>query len=226
VGMPAVVDPKRHVGGGAQFRDRFKEVRVEHLGSVAPIEGCDVRVLIGLPRLNVVRRRTGLCTPVDKGLGSIFGPFSTRTADGHTRPRVSRARTKSSPAASFDLLVVVLSTALLHFFSTLRGPVSCTRASSVHDPTKRPDPVELLDIELHCQGSACPAREIRIRLEPHRQDWLQSLHSQKWYCPLCREPVTLRWVQAAAVTEQLEPAPRSTTAQPRDVPEPNRRHRR
>ena len=69
-----VVDPKPRAGDGAQLRDRFEEVRVQHLGPVAPIEPLDVRVLIRLAGLDIVRRDAVLGTPVDKGLRRKLGP--------------------------------------------------------------------------------------------------------------------------------------------------------
>ena len=39
MGPLAVVDPKPSVGQGAQFRQGFEEVRIQHLGPVAPING-------------------------------------------------------------------------------------------------------------------------------------------------------------------------------------------
>jgi hypothetical protein len=42
MGPLSVVDPEPGVGEGAQLRDGFKEVRVQHLGSTAPIEAFDV----------------------------------------------------------------------------------------------------------------------------------------------------------------------------------------
>ena len=55
MGPLAVVDPQPGVGQRAQFGDRLEEMRVEDLGAIAPIEAFDVRVLIGLAGLDVVR---------------------------------------------------------------------------------------------------------------------------------------------------------------------------
>jgi hypothetical protein len=49
VGPLTVVDPEPGVGEDAQLRDGFKEVRVQHLSSIAPIEALDVRVLVRFP---------------------------------------------------------------------------------------------------------------------------------------------------------------------------------
>ena len=73
MGPLTVVDPEPGVGEGAQLRDRFKEVRVQHLCSVAPIETFDVRVLIRLSWLDVVRGHAVLGTPIDEGLRREFG---------------------------------------------------------------------------------------------------------------------------------------------------------
>ena len=73
VGPLTVVNPEPRVRDGAQLRDRFKEVRVEHLGSIAPIEAFDVRVLVRLAGLDVVRRDAVLGTPVDERLRGEFG---------------------------------------------------------------------------------------------------------------------------------------------------------
>ena len=45
MGPLAVVDPKPSVGQGAQLRQGFEEVRVQHLGPVAPIETFDIGVV-------------------------------------------------------------------------------------------------------------------------------------------------------------------------------------
>ena len=81
MGPLAVVDAKPGVGKGAQLRDGFKEVRVQHLGSIAPVEALDVRVLVRLPGLDVVRRHTVLGAPVDEGLRRKLRPV----VDTHRR---------------------------------------------------------------------------------------------------------------------------------------------
>ena len=68
-----VVNAQPLVGDGPQLGDRFEEVRVEHLGPIAPIEAFDVRVLIRLARLNVERRHAVLGTPLDKRLRRKLG---------------------------------------------------------------------------------------------------------------------------------------------------------
>jgi len=72
MGPLAVVDPEPGVGEGAQLHDGFKEVGVQHLGSIAPIEAFNVRVLIRLPRLDVVRGHAVLGAPIDEGLRREF----------------------------------------------------------------------------------------------------------------------------------------------------------
>lgn len=72
MGPLAVVDPERGIGHHPQLRDRFKEVRIQHLGPIAPIEPLDVRVLIGFARLDVMRRHAVLRAPVDEGLRGEF----------------------------------------------------------------------------------------------------------------------------------------------------------
>jgi len=72
VGPLTVVDPEPSVGEDAQLRDGFKEVRVQHLGSIAPIETLDIGVLVRLAWLDVVRRHAMLGAPVDEGLGGEF----------------------------------------------------------------------------------------------------------------------------------------------------------
>jgi hypothetical protein len=68
----AVVDPEPSVGEDAQLRERFKQVRVQYLGSVAAVETLDIRVLIWLPRLDVVRRHTVFGAPVNERLRREF----------------------------------------------------------------------------------------------------------------------------------------------------------
>ena len=72
MGPLAVVNPKPGVGQGAPLRDGLKEVRVQHLGSITPIEALNVGVLIWLARLDVVRGDAVLRTPIDKRLGGEF----------------------------------------------------------------------------------------------------------------------------------------------------------
>ena len=73
MGPFAVVDSEPRVGEGTQLRDRFEEVRVQHFGPIAPIESLDIRVLIRLARLDLVRRHAVLRTPIDEGLCGEFG---------------------------------------------------------------------------------------------------------------------------------------------------------
>ena len=68
MGSLAVVNPEPGVGQRLQLGDRFEEVRVEDLRSIAAVEPLDVRVLIRLARLNVMRRDAVLGAPVDEGL--------------------------------------------------------------------------------------------------------------------------------------------------------------
>ena len=72
-GPLAVVNPEPGVGESAQLRDGFKEVRVQHLGSITPIEALNVGVLVRLAWLDVVRRHTVLDAPVDERLRREFG---------------------------------------------------------------------------------------------------------------------------------------------------------
>ena len=73
MGPLAVVDAQPLVGHSPQLGDRFKQVRIQHLGSVASIEALDIRVLIWLPGSDVVRCHAVLGTPVDEGLRGEFG---------------------------------------------------------------------------------------------------------------------------------------------------------
>jgi len=87
VGPLTVVDPEPGGGEGAQLRDKFKEVRVQHLRSIAPIEAFDVRVLIRFPRLDVVRGHAVLRAPIDEGLR---GEFRAVADADRGRPSVER----------------------------------------------------------------------------------------------------------------------------------------
>lgn len=51
-----VVGHEPALGQGAHLRARFKDIRIEDLGAVAAIEALDVRILIGLARLDVLDR--------------------------------------------------------------------------------------------------------------------------------------------------------------------------
>jgi hypothetical protein len=73
VGPLAVVNPEPSVGEGAQLRDGFEQVRVQHFGSVAPVEALDICVLIRLPRLDVVGRHTVFGAPINERLRRKFG---------------------------------------------------------------------------------------------------------------------------------------------------------
>ena len=74
MGPLAVVDPKPRVGQGAPLRQGCDEVRVQHLGPVAPIETFAIGVLVRLAGLDVVQRDAGLGAPVHAGLGGELGP--------------------------------------------------------------------------------------------------------------------------------------------------------
>ena len=67
-----VVNAQPSLGDGPEFGDRFEEMGVQHFGAIAAIEALDVRVLIGLARLDVVRGDAVLGTPLDEGLGREF----------------------------------------------------------------------------------------------------------------------------------------------------------
>lgn len=51
MGPLAVVDPEPGVGEGTPLRDRFKEVRVQHLGSVASVNRLLKNSMEGIDRL-------------------------------------------------------------------------------------------------------------------------------------------------------------------------------
>lgn len=57
-------------------------MRVEDFRPIAPIKAFDVRVLIGLSRLNVVNRRPVCGAPIHEGLRGKFWALSTRIAEG------------------------------------------------------------------------------------------------------------------------------------------------
>lgn len=79
----AVVDPQPVGGDGLQVGGGFKEVRVQHLGPVPAIEALDVRILIRLPRLDVVDGDAMRRRPVDKGLRLIAEQSTVRlSTDG------------------------------------------------------------------------------------------------------------------------------------------------
>jgi len=59
-----VVSLKPVVGDLAHFVERVEQVRAEHLFAVGPIETLDVRVLIGLGRLNETQLDVLLLAPV------------------------------------------------------------------------------------------------------------------------------------------------------------------
>ena len=79
----AVVDPQPVGGDGLQVGGGLKEVRVQHLGPVPAIEALDVRILIRLPRLDVVDGDAMRRRPVDKGLRLIAEQSTVRlSTDG------------------------------------------------------------------------------------------------------------------------------------------------
>ena len=94
MGPLAVVDPKPSVGQGAQLRQGFEEVRVQHLGPVAPIKTFDIGVLVRLTWLDVVHRDAVLGAPVHEGLGGELGPVVVRRADGQPWSATSSLRTR------------------------------------------------------------------------------------------------------------------------------------
>ena len=94
MGPLAVVDPQPGVGQRPQFRDRLEEMRIEDLGPIAAIEAFDVRVLIGLARLDVVNRRAVLGAPIDEGLRGEFGAVVDAERDGQPWTATSSSRTR------------------------------------------------------------------------------------------------------------------------------------
>ena len=73
MGPLAVVALEPGVGEIPDLADRFKGIRIEYFGAVAPIEAFDVRILIGLTRLNVVHCHTVGFAPVHDRLCGEFG---------------------------------------------------------------------------------------------------------------------------------------------------------
>ena len=55
------------------LRQRFKGIRIEHFRPVGPIEAPDVRVLIGLARLDVMQGNAMRRAPIDEDLRQKFG---------------------------------------------------------------------------------------------------------------------------------------------------------
>jgi len=74
VGPLAVVDPQPGGRESLEFRERFKEVCVEHLRPVAAIEPFDLGILIGLAWLDVVNGHALFRAPMDEALSSEFWP--------------------------------------------------------------------------------------------------------------------------------------------------------
>ena len=69
-----VVDPQPCHGQRLQLGDRLKEMGVEHLRAIAPVEPLDVGILVGLARLDVVDRHPVVGAPVDERLREKFRP--------------------------------------------------------------------------------------------------------------------------------------------------------
>ena len=83
-----VVDPQPCHGQRLQLGDRLKEMGVEHLRAITPVEPLDVGILVGLARLDVVDRHPVVGAPVDERLREKFRPVvrpqGRRAAvDGH-----------------------------------------------------------------------------------------------------------------------------------------------
>ena len=107
MGPLAVVDPQPGVGERAQLGDRFEEMGIEDLRSVAAIEAFDVRVLVGLAWLDVVNRHAVLGTPIDEGLGREFRPLSTRIADGQPWTATSSSSTRITRRLGSDSPIAI-----------------------------------------------------------------------------------------------------------------------
>ena len=100
----AVINPQPGTGQRSQFGDRLEEMRIEDFGPIAAVEALDIRILIGLARLDVVNGDAVLDAPIDEGLRGEFGALSTRTADeqpctatSSSRARVTRRLGTDSP---------------------------------------------------------------------------------------------------------------------------------
>lgn len=110
MGPLAVVDPKPRVREGAQLRDGFKEVGVQHLGSIAPIEALRCTrsgpaCLAGCSAWRPGAPRTSR----QRGCAVNSGPLSTRTADGRPCRATSSLRTRTTRRLGSDMPIAISS---------------------------------------------------------------------------------------------------------------------
>ena len=73
MGPLLVVGNEPAIGHRADLGQRFKEMGIEHLGTIAAVEPLDEGVLIRLARLDVVQSDAALVTPIDEYLGGQLG---------------------------------------------------------------------------------------------------------------------------------------------------------
>jgi hypothetical protein len=103
VGPLVVVRSKPRVGYRAYFRQGFKEVRVEDLCPITAIEAFDVRVLIGLARLDVMDGDSPFGAPMTKAGARSSGPLSSRMAAGRPWREISSSSTRMTRVAGIEV---------------------------------------------------------------------------------------------------------------------------
>ena len=146
-----------------QFRDRFEEVGVEHLGTIAPSEALDIGILVRPARLDIVHRHAVLGAPVHEGLsGELRAGVQGYVRDDRTgaltpAPHSLRAERSLAPrvrsASLWGRREVVLGEVLVAILGEvlaprgmngraglLEGIVAAARASLIRRPSCRRAP--------------------------------------------------------------------------------------
>ena len=93
-----VVADEPPFGEGSDFRQRFEEIRVEHLGTIGAMEALDKGVLIGLARLDLAQRDPPPVTPVHKGVGRQFGAVVHAKRSGSDMERYELLQDPNHPS--------------------------------------------------------------------------------------------------------------------------------
>lgn len=66
------------------------------------------------------------------------------------------------------------------------------------DVSKARESDSILSLELYCDESGCPAREIRLLVKDHDSTFVNLIKRQGGFrCPLCASPAKMHWVRTA-----------------------------
>ena len=62
----------------------------------------------------------------------------------------------------------------------------------------------LLYLELYCDKSACPAREIHLRVKDHDKAFVETVRRRGLCCPICGAPAKMHWIRTDAAQDSAD----------------------